>query len=327
MPDRIPPSAETEPRPFHPAWWCRNRHLQTLWPLLSKAPLPPLQRERLELPDGDFLDIDWTSGGSGPLILVLHGLEGSVESHYARRILRAIVAAGWRGVLMHFRGCSGEANRLPRRYHSGETGDLNYVVRLLREREPDTTLATIGYSLGGNVLLKWLGENGGAAPISAAVAVSVPFQLDVLADHMNHGFARVYQSHLVHSLVKNTLSKRDLLAGLIDMQQVPRLRTFWQFDDAVTAPLHGFANAHSYYEASSSRQFLRTIDKPTLILHSRDDPFMVPGVIPGQAELGPEVRLELTEHGGHVGFIDGGTPWRPHYWLETRIIHFLRQWL
>lgn len=321
------PSAPPAPESpgFQPAWWCRNRHLQTLLPLLSKQPLPPLRRERLELPDGDFLDLDWTPRGSGPRVLVLHGLEGSVESHYARRILRAIDDAGWQGVLMHFRGCSGEPNRLPRRYHSGETGDLAYVVEVLRKRDGRTPLAVVGYSLGGNVLLKWLGENGDHAAVTAAVAISVPFMLDRLADHMNHGFARVYQAHLVRSLVKNTLSKRSLLAGRIDMTRVPKLHSFWEFDDAVTAPLHGFENARRYYQASSSRPFVGHIKIPTLILHARDDPFMVPEVIPQEEELGPGVQLELTEGGGHVGFIEGGTPWHPRYWLERRIIDYLRQ--
>ncbi len=323
MPERISAAAETNTKPFQPAWWCRNRHLQTLWPLLTKVPLPPLRRERLELPDGDFLDLDWTTRVDGPLVLVVHGLEGSAESHYARRILHAVDAAGWRGVLMHLRGCSGEPNRLPQRYHSGETGDLNHVVDVLRRRESGTPLAVIGYSLGGNILLKWLGENGVGAPVAAAVAVSVPFLLDKLADHMNHGFARLYQSHLVHSLVKNTLSKRAILATRINLAQVPRLNTFWEFDDAVTAPLHGFKSARHYYQVSSSRQYLSHIHVPTLILHARDDPFMVPEVVPTQEELGPGVQLELTEHGGHVGFIDGGTPWRPHYWLEGRIVAFL----
>jgi predicted alpha/beta-fold hydrolase len=327
MPEAPPARHAPEVPGFRPAWWCRNRHLQTLLPLLSKQPLPPLRRERLELPDGDFLDLDWTPRGSGPCVLVLHGLEGSVESHYARRILRAIGDAGWQGVLMHFRGCSGEPNRLARRYHSGETGDLEYVVEVLRKRDRRTPLAVIGYSLGGNVLLKWLGENGDHVPVTTAVAISVPFMLDRLADHMNHGFARFYQAHLVRSLVKNTLSKRTLLAGRIDIRRVPKLHSFWEFDDAVTAPLHGFENARRYYQASSSRPFIGRIRIPTLILHARDDPFMVPEVIPQDEELGPGVQLELTEGGGHVGFIEGGTPWHPRYWLERRIVDYLRQHL
>jgi predicted alpha/beta-fold hydrolase len=226
-------------------------------------------------------------------------------------------------MLMHFRGCSGEPNRLPRRYHSGETGDINHIVSLLRQREPGTPLFAIGYSLGGNVLLKWLGENGAHAPVTAAVAISVPFLLDALANHMNRGFARIYQAWLVRSLVRNTLEKRDVLKGLIDIAAVPRMHSFWEFDDAVTARLHGFTSAATYYYASSSRQYLRNIATPTLILHAKDDPFMTEDVLPSASELGPGVELELTEYGGHVGFIQGGWPWRPRYWLEQRILAFI----
>ena len=311
----------TESR-FQPAWWCRNRHLQTLWPLAVKPPHPELKRERIELPDGDFIDLDWTRNENGPIVMILHGLEGSANSHYARRILHALPRHGLRGVLMHFRGRSGEPNRLPRAYHSGETGDLQTIVDLLGQqyRAPQSIVA---YSLGGNVLLKWLGELGHAVPIESAVAVSVPFVLSDLADYMNTGLARLYQNYLVKSLHRTFAAKAAVVDLHITLKEISRLHSFWEFDDKVTAPIHGFADARDYYDKCSSRQFLKHIGIPTLVLHARDDPFMTPKVIPYENELSDTVQLELSEHGGHVGFISGGTPLSPEYWLEQRILSFL----
>ena len=173
---------------FRPAWWLRGPHLQTLYPsLFRRRAHPVLQRERLELADGDFIDLDWCGDSNGPVVLVLHGLEGSLQSHYTGGILQALAASGYRAVLMYFRGCSGEPNRLARSYHSGETGDLATVVQHITRQHPDTPLAVIGYSLGGNVLLKWLGETGGRDGLATAVAVSVPFDLDLAAIHLENG--------------------------------------------------------------------------------------------------------------------------------------------
>lgn len=310
---------------FRPAWWCRNPHLQTLWPLTDKPPHPDLTRERLELADGDFLDLDWTTNGEGPVVIVLHGLEGSAHSHYARRIMHALPDHGFRGLLMHFRGRGGEPNRLPRAYHSGETGDLETLVKLLRRRQPHTPLLLIGYSLGGNVLLKWLGEQGRNTPVTAATAVSVPFVLADLADRMNHGLARLYQYHLVKSLHRSFTAKASIVDPHINIDDIRKLNTFWEFDDKVTAPIHGFADARDYYTKCSSRRFLKSIAVPTLVLHARDDPFMTPRVIPTETDLSPCVRFELSDRGGHVGFISGGSPATPDYWLEPRIIDFMKQ--
>jgi predicted alpha/beta-fold hydrolase len=231
---------------------------------------------------------------------------------------------GWRALVMHFRGCSGEPNRLARSYHSGETGDLQTVVTWLRQREPETPLAAVGYSLGGNVLLKWLGEQGERAPLTAAVAVSVPFQLAGAAERMQQGFSRVYQWVLLRSLRRNALRKfRDWHPPPVDLARVRRMRSFWSFDDGVTAPLHGFADVHDYYRRASSRQFLAAIRVPTLILQARDDPFMTASVIPSAAELSPATTLELSEHGGHVGFVEARPRWRVGYWLERRIPLYL----
>ena len=313
---------------FRPAWWLRGPHAQTLWASsLRRTPRPRLQRERLELPDGDFLDLDWAVGGDGPVVLILHGLEGSVNSNYASGLLRVLQDAGYTALVMHFRGCSGEPNRLPRGYHSGETSDLMHLVGVMRQRYPERALAVVGYSLGGNVLLKWLGEMGDRAPVNAAVAVSVPFQLGRVADRLGRGFSRFYQWVLLRRMRINLKRKMANVPLPIAPLQVEALTSFRRFDDAVTAPLHGFAGVEDYYRRSSSRQFLKTISVPTLILHALDDPFMTPDVVPLRDELGAGVELEVSDCGGHVGFVSGNSPWRAIYWLEVCIPRYLNDTL
>ncbi len=312
---------------FKPAWWCRGPHLQTLWPyLFRRTPHVELKRERLELPDGDFLDLDWTPNADGPVVLVLHGLEGSSNSKYARGLLKAVHDRGWRGAVMHFRGCSGEPNRLPRSYHSGETGDLAHVVDVLRRREPGTPLFVVGFSLGGNVLLKWLGGMGKQAPIKAAVAVSVPFQLAESARRLERGFSQIYQWGLMRSLRQSVAEKRKRMKLPLKIEDLSALRSFRDFDEHVTAPLHGFAGADDYYERSSSRQYLKGIQVPTLVIHARDDPFMTEAAIPQDGDLSSAIELELYDSGGHVGFIGGTGRLRPGYWLEARVMQYLEKW-
>jgi predicted alpha/beta-fold hydrolase len=284
------------------------------------------RRERVELPDGDFLDVDWV-GRKGPIAVVLHGLQGSAESNYARGLLKQIEARGWRGVLMHFRGCSGVANRLSRTYHSGETTDFDWFVRELRRREPETPLTAVAYSLGGNVLLKWLGESRTDNPLKAAVAVSIPFELDAVADSIEVGFSRIYQWYLLRKLKKALYAK--MANGSFDLPlsrtEIARLRTFREFDQAVTAPLHGFQSAQDYYERCSSRQFVERIETPTLVLHAADDPLMHSGIIPLPKERSAHVAFEISPSGGHVGFVSGRWPWSARYWLEDRIPRFLQK--
>jgi hypothetical protein len=314
---------------FRPAWWLRGPHLQTLWgALLRPRPSVATRRERLELPDGDFLDLDWTLGDEGPVVLILHGLEGSSDSHYARGLLAAAAARGWRGLVMHFRGCSGEPNRLERCYDAGDTRDIAHVVDLLHRREPATPLACVGYSLGGNALLKWLGETGLAGPVRAAAAVSVPFLLEAAARRMGSGLSRIYQRHLIgglHASYRRKFSAHP--APPVSPEDLPGLADFFAFDDRVTARLQGYAGVEDYYRRASSRQYLHGIRVPTLLIHALDDPFLLPSAIPGRQELSDRTLLELSPHGGHVGFIGGGAPWRPVYWLEQRIPRFLARHL
>ena len=305
---------------FRPLWWLRNPHLQTLWPVFFRSrPTLTLRPERLELADGDFLDLAWHDA-DGPLVLVLHGLEGSLRSHYASSLMAGLVASGYQAVFMHFRGCSGEPNRLDRAYHSGDTADLAAVAAHACAQTGKPLFAVIGYSLGGNMILKWLGERGDSAPAATAVAVSVPFRLADGARRMSGGLSRIYERHLVGRLRRGYARK---FAGRPPplAVQVETLDSFWTFDDRVTAPLHGFRDVHDYYRRSSSRGFLRDIRRPTLILHARDDPFMFPDSVPSETELAAAVTLELSNHGGHVGFV-GGTL-APRYWLEQRILRHL----
>jgi predicted alpha/beta-fold hydrolase len=312
---------------FKPAWWLRNPHLQTMWPTLCRRPIKnlPLRRERFELPDGDFVDLDWAGSGNGPIVLVLHGFEGSIDSSYAKGMLLAIKQQGWRGVFMHFRGCSGEHNRKPHSYHSGDTGDVAEVVKEIKLREPDTLLAAVGFSLGGNVLLKWLGETRDQNPLHAAIAISVPFELHKAADKICQGFSRFYQWYMLRSVQKRLEQKFLQQPPPIKFPPFSQLRTIRDFDDKVTAPMHGFSGVQEYYTLSSSRQFLQHIRVPTLLLHAKDDPFMTQEVIPHPHELSEVVRLEVTETGGHVGFVTGKFPWRAEYWLEQRVPIFLRE--
>ena len=316
------------PPAFRPAWWLPGPHAQTLWPVLfRKRSRLALRRERLELPDGDFLDLDWAGDDErGPIVLILHGLEGSSDSHYARGLLATVVRHGWRGVVMHFRGCGGQPNRLARRYYAADTADMAYVADCLRRREPTVPLAAVGYSLGGNALLKWLGTARVDLPLRAAVAVSIPFRLDDTARRLQQGFSRLYQLHLLRALKRGYRAKfRHRSDGPVTLAELATIQDFHGFDDRITAPLHGYAGVHDYYTRASCRPDLRHIRIPTLILHALDDPFMRPATAPAASELSPSVRLELSPSGGHVGFIAGPWPWRADYWLERRIPTFLAE--
>jgi hypothetical protein len=306
---------------FKPLFYLPNRHLQTILSNIVHPPFPTFTKQRLELDDGDFIDLLWSETRAPQTLLILHGLEGSIHSAYAKRILNYCNRHQIAAVLMHFRGCGGEPNRMLRGYHSGETGDLRQVIEHLKTSRV-SDIALLGYSLGGNVTLKYMGEAKTDAAIRCATAVSVPMRLDICADTMDQGFARIYQRTLLGRLINKIHLKRDLINRHDRKFPDPRkMHNFRLFDDAFTAPIHGFDSAEDYYQKCSAKQFLGGIDKPTLIIQSHDDPFMNAGVLPEENELSDFVTLELSERGGHVGFI-GGRLW-PEFWLEKRIHRFL----
>ncbi len=267
---------------FRPAWWCTNRHAQTIWGPLFRRGRLPFRRERVFTDDGDFLDLDWIdapAAADAPLLFVLHGLEGSSRSHYVTGLLAGARARGWRGVAMHFRSCSGELNRLPRFYHSGETGDFDTVVHHLVARDPALRIGVVGISIGGNVLLKWLGEQGSRAPaaVVAGAAISVPFDLAACARVLDRGFAKVvYTANFMRTMRRKVVEKARVHPDFVDVAAARRARTFAAYDLAVTAPLFGFADAEDYWRRASSRPYLAAIDRPTLLLNARDDPFIPP---------------------------------------------------
>jgi predicted alpha/beta-fold hydrolase len=290
---------------------------------------PPTRTERWTTPDDDFLDIHRLDGPAGaPRLLILHGLEGTVRSHYAGGLLQEAQRRGWAAELLIFRSCGDEPNRALRLYHSGETTDLDFVVRRLVGEDAARPLFIAGVSLGGNVLLKWLGEQGEGVPaqLLRAAAISVPFDLARGSRHLDRGFSRLYQSHFLRSLRRKALAKTDRYPDAFRPEVVLRARTLYDFDDLVTAPVHGFRDAADYYARSSSLPYLARIRTPTLLLSARDDPFLPREVLDEVREVArtnPSLHLEFVEHGGHVGFISGSVPWRPFYYAEWRVADFL----
>ncbi|MEJ2540876.1 MAG: hypothetical protein P8188_13045 [Gemmatimonadota bacterium] len=331
MSEVIPPDAV--PSRYRAERWARNPHVQTLaGKFLRPEHALPVSRERWDTPDGDFLDLDLLPDQGGPVVLVLHGLEGHSRRPYVRNAFHALRRGGMLPVGLNFRACSGEPNRVARTYHSGETGDLGFVLGRLRDRFPGRPLGTIGVSLGGNVLLKYLGERGvSAAPADApgplpdaAVAISVPFDLAAGADLLARtGLGRLYTRYFLCSLVAKIRQKERLVAPVVDLAALERVRTLRAFDDLVTAPLNGFTDADDYYDQSSSAGYLEGIRTPTLILQSVDDPFLPPDALPRTAlSSNPYIHPELTDRGGHVGFVHGSAR-SPRFWAEESAARFL----
>ena len=308
---------------FAPAW-LPGGHAQTIWPLVIKGPLPRYRRERWDTPDGDFIDLDWVSGRpDAPCVALFHGLEGSSRSHYARRLMHAVERRGWHGVVVHFRGCSGEPNRLPRAYHSGDSQEIDWVLRRLHERGYPALFAA-GVSLGGNALLKWLAEQGDLASgiVNAAAAVSAPLDLAAANVALSSGFNLVYAKHFLRTLIPAALAKERLFPGRIDVGRVKAARTLRDFDDAATAPLHGFHGADDYYARSSAGPLLGTVQTPTLLLNAANDPFLPLAALPQRATMPAALTFEVPQHGGHVGFVHGNLPGRID-WLPQRLLaHF-----
>lgn len=314
---------------FEPAWWLSNPHAQTMWGKFARRPAKFRTRpECLTAPDGDNIELHHLDAASdrAPRVLLLHGLEGSARSHYVTGFLGEAQRRGWGATLMMFRGCGSAPNVARRFYHSGETTDVAWVFDTLSRRSPRAVWLLAAVSLGGNVLLKWLGEIAERPPqTAAAAAVSVPFDLEAGARHISQGFARVYDRNFVRSLRRKAAEKLARYPDLFDGGLLERVRTIYEFDDAVTAPVHGFANARDYYTRSSAIGFLSRIRVPTLLLSSFDDPFLPGEVLErvrGAANDNPALTLAFSSRGGHVGFVSGRLPWRPVYYAERRVFHF-----
>ena len=301
---------------FRAAWWLPGGHLQSLRRKFGPGVKVDQQGQRLRLDDGDFIDLAWVrpkgeiSPGE-PIVLIFHGLCGCSESLYVQALQNHLLTRGTTSVVMNFRGCSGEPNHKARSYHSGVTADAGEVFRKLREQFPDNPFHCAGYSLGGNVLLKWLAETGGPSGLERAVSISVPFDLAQCSAALGRGLTRLYGRYFLGRLQQDLAAKKSKfgqngnraeLALLEELGPLQGIASLWEFDDRVTAPLHGFADAADYYARCSSLPLLREIRTPTLLIQSADDPLVPAASLPDPARLPDNVRLELTGSGGHVGF-------------------------
>ncbi len=313
--------------PYRAPWWLPDGHSQTIYArALGRRYRVPYRRERWETPDGDFVDLDWLDGASGgsKLIVLFHGLEGDSQSHYALSLMAIAARQGWRGVVPHFRGCSGEANRLVRSYHSGDSREIDWILRRLKAEHSRTEIYVVAISLGGNMVLKWLGEEGSAAAhvIESAAAVSAPLDLVAAAGELDRGIKRVlYTKYFLRSMRPKALAKIAAHDLPIDPRAVRASLTFRQFDDLFTAPIHGFKDALDYWTACSSKPWLKQIRVPCLLINARNDPFLPASALPTPAEVSPTVRLDFPETGGHVGFVAGKFPGHLE-WLPRRVLNF-----
>lgn len=312
---------------FKPSWWCRSAHAQTIFGSLTRAhPDIPFQRERMEAPDGDFFDVDWMYGKpQSPLVIVLHGLTNSSNADYVHTLLEKIQEKHWQAVAINARGTTG-VNRLPVMDNSGRTGDLDFLVKKILERKMTSTIYVVGYSAGGNKTLKWLGEIGDSIPeVKKAAAVSVPYDLEKTTANLDKGFDKhVYTRLLLKDLKKNAYEKEAQFPGVFDHEKVKKAATFKEYDGEVTAPIHGFKDAHDYWYQSSSERYLDQIKTPTLLIHAKNDPFLSEKDLPlDKIAASPFLTLILTKDGGHVGFVTGSVPFRQGKWLENKIVEFL----
>ena len=316
-------------RAYRAPWWLPGGHLQTVYPyFLLKRRAQPYRRERWETPDGDFIDLDWTDSGvdQAPLVALFHGLEGGSASHYATALMDAVARRRWRGVVIHFRGCSGEPNRLPRAYHSGDADEIGWILRRLRALDPSSPMFAAGVSLGGNALLKWLGREqaSAGATVDAAAAVSAPVDLMTAGDLLSSGVNRLYGNHFLNTLKRKGLEKLKRFPALYDADVVRNARTLRDFDNVVTAPLHGFRDTDDYWTRASSKPDLRKIAVPTLIVHARNDPFLPGSHLPAASEVSASVTLDYPDGGGHTGFASGPFPGNLD-WLPGRLLDFFTE--
>jgi len=281
----------------------------------------------LELTDGDFVDLGWSGDqhASGPLAVLVHGLGGGFHSKYVRGTACQLVALGWRTVILQLRGAGPEPNRLSRCYNQGDTEDLRYFWHLLREREPHAFIASVGWSLGGNVTLKALAEEGNSAPVNIAAAASVPFSIRPCAERLRTGFSRLYQKRML-DVVKEALRRKHphvVPAPVVNLAAALAAQDFIEYDEAYTAPLAGFRDVEDYYTQASCGRWLRNIHRPTLVVHALDDPFMTANIVPDAEALSPYVTLEVAHQGGHVGFVSAAARGQPYCWLERRLSAYL----
>jgi len=319
---------------FHPAWWLPGGHSQTLYRKFSPSDVVKQSRERIELDDGDFIDLDWSADApnryeaSYITVFILHGLCGCSKSSYVLSLQRLLSKNNISSVAMNFRGCSGEINRKAKAYHSGESADVNEVFSKLCEKYFDKRFVCIGYSLGANVLLKWLGEIQRHHKVVKAAAISTPFSLSECSKETLSGMSQLYGRYFVRRLVSDLKTKMELfrkrkqveeLSLLENLGDFSRVRTIWEFDELVTAPLNGFNNALDYYEKCSSLNFLSSIKTQTLLIQSKDDPLIPFKSVPRPESLNSNIQLQLNSAGGHVGFIAG---YRER-WLETQLLNYL----
>ncbi len=312
--------------PYRAPAWLPGGHAQTIWPVLRKPAPPPYRRERWDTPDGDFIDVDWLAtpeAADAPLVVLFHGLEGSSASHYAGALMHALARRGWGGAVPHFRGCSGAPNRLPRAYHSGDSAEIDWVLRRMRALFPQRTLFASGVSLGGNALLKWAGEQEGAAcdVVQAVAGVCAPLDLTAAGRALQQGFSLVYAKHFLGTLKANAGAKLARFPGLFDEARMRAARNLYEFDDAVTAPVHGFRDAGDYWRRASSKPWLGGIRLPALVLNALNDPFLPRRALPAAQQVAASVTLDYTEGGGHVGFVAGAFPGHLD-WLPQRLLSF-----
>ena len=313
--------------PYRAPAWLRGGHAQTIWPTFIRLPATPLRRERVETDDGDFWDFDWLDApadAGAPLVVLFHGLEGSAASPYARALFAHLAALRWRGVVPHFRGCGGEPNRLPRAYHSGDHAEVAAILAAVRRRAVEgTRVFAVGMSLGGSALLNWLGRAGreGGRVVAAAAAISAPLDLSAAGYSIGRGANRLYTRYFLHTLKPKALAMSARFPGLLDPRALRSIRTMWQFDERVTAPLHGFGGADDYWTRASSKPWLTGIAVPTLVLNARNDPFIPALSLAHHNEVSEAVLLEQPATGGHAGFVTGRAPGRLD-WLPHRLEQF-----
>ncbi len=316
--------------PYSAPFWLPSGHLQTIYPaVIASTPDVEYRRERWELDDGDFIDVDWldSENPKTPIVVLFHGLEGNSHSHYALSLMATLKAMGWRGVVIHFRGCSGENNRLPRAYFAGDSAEIEMALSRVKQSSPDAPMYAIGVSLGGNALLKWLGEyaDHSAELIQAAAAVSAPMDLGACGRALDTGLNRLlYTPMFIASMRPKALAKAEQFPGLLDEEKIKSAKTIEEFDTYVTAKLHGFKDADDYWSKNASKPWLPYIKVPTLIMSAKNDPFIPAESLPDAAAVSSLVTLEVTEEGGHVGYLAAPFPGRLD-WLPAHIISYFEQ--